>query len=395
MIKVRYQWTVFSSILHLKIRKKLNKKNDTILDAIQSLHKKIKEMKKIRSKINKRTKLKLDYDGYVRKLSRLKISRSVETTRIDRKQKNLLKSRERLEKITDEIYKEFSSYEAKRKTMISSELRLVCQNQLSFFQHMSKKFSLILQIDRDNSRNYSDNIQFKANHIVTQVKSKNNLNEIRSHNHDHIETNSNKIDACVTSDFDRRELPPALRFEAPLPKGFCKISKIDGLKPYHSDFSAIIYSRKNEGQGFPVLNKNTQVNTSKADKEFSSVDYLSHLSKINDQNKRMIFCSNQDISQDDNQRKCHDKLSSIGNNQDNNTKLEPQEDSVRIERESTCSSSIPMENDDEKHTNTVKSCLNGDHSLVPEEFPVNQMVLLPLERIAEENEELFLEDKMD
>lgn len=99
--------------------------DQTIEAAIHSIEKKIIAMESVNVLVQKRERLKLDFDGYLRKYESLKASTTVSEHKLNVKEEHLNVARAALETTTLEIYKIFALYEVQRDSLISPELELV------------------------------------------------------------------------------------------------------------------------------------------------------------------------------------------------------------------------------------------------------------------------------
>lgn len=112
----------------------------------------INAMKSVRSQIEHRKRVKLDFDCYERKLCKLKeavaaAAKSVSAQRLERNEFKLQKSREMLQAVTFDLYRVFAKYESERDTMLNGELEMVRQVMHSFYTKNAEATDFVIPED--------------------------------------------------------------------------------------------------------------------------------------------------------------------------------------------------------------------------------------------------------
>lgn len=95
----------------------------------------INAMKSVKSQILHRKQMKLEFDCYEQKVSRLKQRRNSQgdCQRLERNEQKLQKARGALEEVTFDLYRVFAKYEGERDTMLNGELEMVRQVMHNFY----------------------------------------------------------------------------------------------------------------------------------------------------------------------------------------------------------------------------------------------------------------------
>lgn len=110
----------------------------------------INAMKSVKSQIEHRKRVKLDFDCYERKLSKLTEAKAVSPQRLERNEFKLQKSREMLRAVTFDLYRVFAKYESERDTMLNGELEMVRQVMHSFYAKNAEATDFVIpeEVDR-------------------------------------------------------------------------------------------------------------------------------------------------------------------------------------------------------------------------------------------------------
>ncbi|KAF1318386.1 hypothetical protein FI667_g14019, partial [Globisporangium splendens] len=112
----------------------------------------INAMKSVKSQIDHRKRVKLDFDCYKKKLSKLKerAAPASSSQRIERNEFKLQKSREMLQAVTLDLYRVFAKYESERDTMLNGELEMVRQVMNGFYAKNAEATDFVIaeEVDR-------------------------------------------------------------------------------------------------------------------------------------------------------------------------------------------------------------------------------------------------------
>ncbi|KUF92828.1 hypothetical protein AM588_10006684 [Phytophthora nicotianae] len=126
---------------------------DAVLSgAVRFLDIHINAMKSVQSQISHRKNVKLEFDRYEQKLSRLRKRKDAGTApqRLERNEQKLQKARMALQTVTFDLYRVFAKYESERDTMLNGELEMVRQVMHNFYAKNAEatNFSIRGEVDR-------------------------------------------------------------------------------------------------------------------------------------------------------------------------------------------------------------------------------------------------------
>lgn len=109
-------------------------------------------MKSVKSQILHRKQMKLEFDCYEQKVSRLKQRRNSQgdCQRIERNELKLQTARQALEEVTFDLYRVFAKYESERDTMLNGELEMVRQVMHTFYAKNAEATDFVIpdEVDR-------------------------------------------------------------------------------------------------------------------------------------------------------------------------------------------------------------------------------------------------------
>ncbi|KAG7386444.1 hypothetical protein PHYPSEUDO_000273 [Phytophthora pseudosyringae] len=126
---------------------------DAVLSgAVRFLDIHINAMKSVQSQISHRKAVKLEFDRYEQKLSRMRKRKDAGTSpqRLERNEQKLDKARVALQSVTFDLYRVFAKYESERDTMLNGELEMVRQVMHNFYAKNADatNFSIPEEVDR-------------------------------------------------------------------------------------------------------------------------------------------------------------------------------------------------------------------------------------------------------
>lgn len=103
--------------------------------AVRFLDIHINAMKSVKSQILHRKQMKLEFDCYEQKVSRLKQRRNSQgdCQRLERNEGKLQNARKSLQEVTLDLYRVFAKYESERDSMLNGELEMVRQVMHNFY----------------------------------------------------------------------------------------------------------------------------------------------------------------------------------------------------------------------------------------------------------------------
>ncbi|GAB9465804.1 hypothetical protein Gpo141_00003196 [Globisporangium polare] len=153
--------------------------DEVLSGALRFLDIHINAMKSVKSQMEHRKRVKLDFDCYERKLGKLKeaAAKSVSPQRLERNEFKLQKSREMLRAVTFDLYRVFAKYESERDTMLNGELEMVRQVMHSFYAKNAEATDFVIpeEVDRAALDAKTDQI-FKA--MVAKELEKQSVREL-------------------------------------------------------------------------------------------------------------------------------------------------------------------------------------------------------------------------
>ncbi|KAF1776937.1 Cyclophilin-like domain [Phytophthora cactorum] len=126
---------------------------DAVLSgAVRFLDIHINAMKSVQSQISHRKAVKLEFDRYEQKLSKMRKRKDAGTSpqRLERNEQKLHKARTALQTVTLDLYRVFAKYESERDTMLNGELEMVRQVMHNFYAKNADatNFSIPGEVDR-------------------------------------------------------------------------------------------------------------------------------------------------------------------------------------------------------------------------------------------------------
>ncbi|KAL3664120.1 hypothetical protein V7S43_011004 [Phytophthora oleae] len=126
---------------------------DAVLSgAVRFLDIHINAMKSVQSQISHRKDVKLEFDRYEQKLSKMRKRKNGKTSpqRLERNEQKMHKAREALQTATFDLYRVFAKYESERDTMLNGELEMVRQVMHNFYAKNAEatNFSIPEEVDR-------------------------------------------------------------------------------------------------------------------------------------------------------------------------------------------------------------------------------------------------------
>lgn len=134
------------------LSRSLDYQDEVLSGALRFLDIHINAMKSVKSQMEHRKRVKLDFDCYERKLGKLKeaAAKSVSPQRLERNEFKLQKSREMLRAVTFDLYRVFAKYESERDTMLNGELEMVRQVMHSFYAKNAEATDFVIpeEVDR-------------------------------------------------------------------------------------------------------------------------------------------------------------------------------------------------------------------------------------------------------
>lgn len=106
-----------------------------LLGALRFLDIHINAMKSVQSQISHRKDVKLEFDRYEQKLSKMRKRKDGRPSqqRLERNEQKLQKARVALQTVTFDLYRVFAKYESERDTMLNGELEMVRQVMHNFY----------------------------------------------------------------------------------------------------------------------------------------------------------------------------------------------------------------------------------------------------------------------
>ncbi|RLN91308.1 hypothetical protein BBJ28_00013267 [Nothophytophthora sp. Chile5] len=107
-------------------------------------------MKSIQSQISNRKSVKLEFNRYERKLTKLR-RRKDSAQRLERNEQKLDKTRAALQTVTCDLYRVFAKYESERDTMLNGELEMVRQVMHNFYAKNAEATDFAIPEDVDRS----------------------------------------------------------------------------------------------------------------------------------------------------------------------------------------------------------------------------------------------------
>jgi len=123
-----------------------------LVGAVRFLDIHINAMKSVKSQILHRKQMKLEFDCYEQKVSRLKQRRNSQgdCQRIERNELKLQTARQALEEVTFDLYRVFAKYESERDTMLNGELEMVRQVMYTFYAKNAEATDFVIpeEVDR-------------------------------------------------------------------------------------------------------------------------------------------------------------------------------------------------------------------------------------------------------
>uniref|UniRef100_K3WYH4 BAR domain-containing protein n=1 Tax=Globisporangium ultimum (strain ATCC 200006 / CBS 805.95 / DAOM BR144) TaxID=431595 RepID=K3WYH4_GLOUD len=126
--------------------------DEVLSGALRFLDIHINAMKSVKSQIGHRKRVKLDFDCYEKKLTKLKerAAPASGSQRVERNEFKLQKSREMLQAVTLDLYRVFAKYESERDTMLNGELEMVRQVMNGFYTKNAEATDFIIaeEVDR-------------------------------------------------------------------------------------------------------------------------------------------------------------------------------------------------------------------------------------------------------
>lgn len=126
---------------------------DAVLSgAVRFLDIHINAMKSVQSQISHRKDVKLEFDRYEHKLSKMRKRKNGKTSpqRLERNEQKMNQAREALQTATFDLYRVFAKYESERDTMLNGELEMVRQVMHNFYAKNAEatNFSIPEEVDR-------------------------------------------------------------------------------------------------------------------------------------------------------------------------------------------------------------------------------------------------------
>ncbi|KAH7463014.1 uncharacterized protein KRP23_13231 [Phytophthora ramorum] len=127
---------------------------DAVLSgALRFLDIHINAMKSVQSQISHRKDVKLEFDRYEQKLSKMRKRKNAGTStqRLERNEQKLHKARVALQTVTFDLYRVFAKYESERDTMLNGELEMVRQVMHNFYAKNAEatNFAIPEEVDRN------------------------------------------------------------------------------------------------------------------------------------------------------------------------------------------------------------------------------------------------------
>ncbi|KAK1934444.1 hypothetical protein P3T76_011053 [Phytophthora citrophthora] len=126
---------------------------DAVLSgAVRFLDIHINAMKSVQSQISHRKDVKLEFDRYEHKLSKMRKNKNGKPSpqRLERNELKMNQAREALQTATFDLYRVFAKYESERDTMLNGELEMVRQVMHNFYAKNAEatNFSIPEEVDR-------------------------------------------------------------------------------------------------------------------------------------------------------------------------------------------------------------------------------------------------------
>ncbi|KAE8878096.1 hypothetical protein PF005_g3510 [Phytophthora fragariae] len=123
-----------------------------LLGALRFLDIHVNAMKSVQSQISHRKDVKLEFDRYEQKLSKMRKREDGRAShqRLERNEQKLQKARVALQTVTFDLYRVFAKYESERDTMLNGELEMVRQVMHNFYAKNADatNFSIPGEVDR-------------------------------------------------------------------------------------------------------------------------------------------------------------------------------------------------------------------------------------------------------
>ncbi|KAJ0402596.1 hypothetical protein ATCC90586_003442 [Pythium insidiosum] len=141
--------------------------DEVLAGALRFLDIHINAMRSVKSQIEHRKHVKLEFDCYERKVARLRELQTVNVKKLERNQAKLQRAKDALQVATFDLYRVFAKYESERDTMLNGELEMVRQVMNGFYSKNASATNFVIPEDVDRA-----SIEQRTQEIYTQMVAK-------------------------------------------------------------------------------------------------------------------------------------------------------------------------------------------------------------------------------
>ncbi|KAJ0402252.1 hypothetical protein P43SY_008244 [Pythium insidiosum] len=141
--------------------------DEVLAGALRFLDIHINAMRSVKSQIEHRKHVKLEFDCYERKVARLCELQTVNVKKLERNQAKLQRAKDALQVATFDLYRVFAKYESERDTMLNGELEMVRQVMNGFYSKNASATNFVIPEDVDRA-----SIEQRTQEIYTQMVAK-------------------------------------------------------------------------------------------------------------------------------------------------------------------------------------------------------------------------------